>query len=81
MVFEPNVQLVKERLGDYTELVARERHTRSIECQRSCQLSTNRIGPKRGFEANTTTAFCTVDRVTSASRTSSAEAAIWRLHL
>jgi hypothetical protein len=33
-----------------------------------------------GVDASTTTAFCTVDRVTSASFTSSSEAGIWRLH-
>jgi len=39
------------------------------------------MGPNNGIEANTTTAFWTVDRVTSTSLTRSADAAIWRLHL
>ena len=40
-----------------------------------------RIGPKTGFDARTTTAFCTVDRVTSASFTSRSALLICRLHL
>jgi hypothetical protein len=41
----------------------------------------SRISPKRGLEASTTTAFCTVERVTSASLERRADAAIWRLQL
>jgi hypothetical protein len=43
--------------------------------------TTNRIGPKTGFEARTTTAFCTVDRVTSGPLTRRLLAAICWLHL
>lgn len=39
-------------------------------------LPTHRIGPNIGFEARTTTAFWTVDRVTSGIFTSRADAAI-----
>jgi hypothetical protein len=41
----------------------------------------NRIGPKTGFEANTTTAFCTIERVTSGSFTNKVDDDICRLHL
>ena len=39
------------------------------------------MGPKIGFDASTTTAFCTVDRTTSGILTRRAEAAICWLHL
>jgi len=41
------------------------------QCQNVSEEKTCLIGPKTGFAANTTTAFCTVDRVTSASLTKS----------
>lgn len=40
-----------------------------------------RIGPKTGLEASTTTAFWTVDRVTSAPLTNRSAELICRLHL
>ena len=42
--------------------------------------SLSRMGPKTGSEARTTTAFWTVERVTSGSLTRRSSAAIWRLH-
>lgn len=42
---------------------------------------TYRIGPNTGLDASTTTAFCTIERVTSLDFTRSAEAAICWLHL
>lgn len=42
---------------------------------------THLIGPKTGFEASTTTAFCTVERVMSCSLTMRSAVRICRLHL
>jgi ABC-type phosphate transport system permease subunit len=43
-------------------------------------MDAHRIGPKIGLEASTTTAFWTVERVTSGILTSRADAAICWLH-
>ena len=52
-------------------------------CSNNARVTTpnlSRIGPNKGFDARTTTAFCTVDRVTSSSLASRSEDLICRLH-
>jgi hypothetical protein len=48
---------------------------------RAVRKQSHRIGPKTGFDANTTTAFWTVERVTSSPLTRRDDDAICRLHL
>lgn len=45
------------------------------------ERNTHLIGPKTGFDARTTTAFCTVERVMSCSLTNKSDVLICRLHL
>ena len=71
------VALCKECTRDYAESVS----AHAVSARLSEPQSTHLISPKTGFEARTTTAFCTVERVTSASFTNSSAALICRLHL
>jgi hypothetical protein len=78
LVEREDLLLIKQRSCDNAKLISSHTlsHTRIHE-----KIATHRIGPKSGLDASTTTAFCTIDRVTSASFTSKLDAAICWLHL